>query len=152
MAAYYSISYFRDNLNKMIKKPKDGYTNVVIEICNDFKNKTIEEIRINNDMILNENEYTIIKLRLPDSKRKLSKSEGYRLIYYVHKQKDEIVFLYIYPKRGTMGMVSISGDFMKELIKTFLEESHSKSLVEHDIQNKLIEIKAIVERNTSNIE
>jgi mRNA-degrading endonuclease RelE of RelBE toxin-antitoxin system len=50
-------------------------------------------------MVLNEDNFSIIKLRVPNSGRNLSKKDGFRLLYLVHRQKEEVVFLYIYPKR-----------------------------------------------------
>lgn len=46
-------------------------------------------------MVLEETTFSIIKLRLPNTNLHLSKSDGYRLIYYVHKTKDIVVFMYI---------------------------------------------------------
>lgn len=146
MTEYYSISYFRTNINKLTKKASDGYMRVANEICNDFNGKTINEIRNNRDMILNEDKFTIIKLRLPDTQKHLSKSNGYRLIYHVHKEKEEVTFLYIYPKRGPMSINNINDEFMKELLVTFLNEAKENSLIRHDIENELSEIEVRLEK------
>ena len=127
---YYSISAFREALNKLLKKPKDGYTSVVNDICNDFKEKTIDEIRNNRDMVFDDKTYRIVKLRLPNSLQKLSKSNGFRLIYYVNKKKDEVVFLYVYPKRGNLGLITISQERIISLLGDLIQESQDNKLTE----------------------
>lgn len=140
MAIFYSIETFRITLSSLCSKPKEGYYSVIKDICKEFKNKPIEEIRINIDMVLNEDKFTIIKLRLPNSGQRLSKKDGFRLIYLVHKLKDEITFLYIYPKRGPKGLITINETFFSSLLSEFAEEKMQSSLVAHDIENELQEI------------
>ena len=69
MITFKTISYFRKRLSSMMKVKKGVYANVEKELINEFKSKTIDQIRINNDMILIEGDMVVIKLRLPDKKQ-----------------------------------------------------------------------------------
>ena len=137
MPIFYSTQTFRDALNKLCSKPKEGYSSVAKDICNSFKDKTIDEIRMNRDMVLCEDKLTIIKLRVPNSGQRLSKKDGFRLIYLAHKEKEEVTFLYIYPKRGKYGLVTVKDDEILSLLEEYVNEKKSSSLEMHDIDNEL---------------
>lgn len=79
-------------------------------------------------MILMSNESIVIKLRLPDKKHKLTKKDGYRLIYMVSKTKETVVFLDIYPKRGPKQQISLSNKRLTELLTIFVEEVKANTL------------------------
>ena len=68
---------------------KGVYKGVTAEIENAFKGKDIDEIRRNRDMILQQDGWKIIKLRLQDKKQHLSKRDGYRLIYLVSMTEEK---------------------------------------------------------------
>jgi len=91
-------------------------------------------------MILIDNDSVVIKLRLPDKKQKLSKSDGYRLIYMVMKQVEVVVFLDIYPKRGPMQQLDIDDNELNRLLEEFVIEFKNNTVVFHDIENDLREI------------
>lgn len=135
MITYYSTSDFDKSLHCLIKKPKDGFTGVTYEICNDFISKSIDDIRENEDMILSEDTFNIIKLRLPDRNRNLGKSNGYRLFYHVHKEDEEVTFLYVYPKKGAKGLVTIKKGEVINLLSNYLKEKNT--LTRRDINNEL---------------
>lgn len=77
MVAYLSVSSFRERLAALLKVKRGVYAGVTQEVCNAFKGASIEQIRQNRDMILMDDDEVVIKLRLPDKKQKLSKSDGY---------------------------------------------------------------------------
>ena len=91
-------------------------------------------------MILMDNDFVVIKLRLPDKKQKQSKSEGYRLIYMVMKHEDVVIFLDIYPKRGPMQQLDIDDNELNRLLREFVNEYNDNTVVFHDIDNVLKEI------------
>ncbi len=91
-------------------------------------------------MILMDNDFVVIKLRLPDKKQKQSKSEGYRLIYMVMKHEDVVIFLDIYPKRGPMQQLDIDDNELNRLLREFVNEFNDNTVVFHDIDNVLKEI------------
>ena len=84
-----------------------------------------------------DNESVVIKLRLPDKKQRLSKSEGYRLIYMVMKSIPVVALLTVYPKRGPMQKIDLDDGELSLLIRTFIEESNSRQTVIHDINDNL---------------
>ena len=77
---------------------------------------------MNRDMILMENNLIAIKLRLPDKKQRLSKKDGFRLIYLVSKVNETVVFLDIYPKNGPLQQLDINEKEVKILISEYIKE------------------------------
>ena len=124
----------------LLKVKRGVYAGVVSEICQAFKNATIEQIRQNRDMILMNNDAVVIKLRMPDKKQKLSKADGYRLIYLVMKQIPLVVLLDIYPKRGPSQQLDIEGNEINRLVMEFITELKAGKLTLHDIKENLKEI------------
>lgn len=127
---YRTISAFRSKAAELLKIRKGVYRGVTDEIKREFKGKTIDQIRQNHDMILLEQEMIVIKLRLPDKRQRLSKSNGYRLIYIVSKVNDVVVFLYIYPKNGPLQQLSITDAQLKGLLEIFIDEAMQGTLEE----------------------
>ena len=109
------------------------YKNVNSEISREFRGKSIEDIRQNRDMILLTTSNVVIKLRIPDKKQRLSKKDGYRLIYLVSKTNNNVVFLDIYPKNGPSQQLDISDKELIRLLEIFSDESFSKRLLEYSI-------------------
>lgn len=140
MIRFISITSFRERLSALLKIKRAVYGGVASEISNAFKNAPIEQIRSNRDMILMDNESVVIKLRLPDKKQRLSKSEGYRLIYMVMKHVEVVVFLDIYPKKGPMQQLDIDDKELNTLLREFVAEFNNNTVVFHDIDNVLKEI------------
>lgn len=130
MIRFLTISNFRNRIEELLKVKRGVYKNVNSEIIREFSGKTIEEIRNNRDMILLTTENIVIKLRLPDKKQRLSKKDGYRLIYLVSKTKDNVVFLDIYPKNGPSQQLDITEKELMRLLETFSEETYSKGLLD----------------------
>ena len=137
MIRFVSITLFRKSLEALLKVKRGVYSGVTSEICNAFRGVSIDQIRTNRDMILMDNESVVIKLRLPDKKQRLSKSEGYRLIYMVMKSIPVVALLTVYPKRGPMQKIDLDDGELSLLIRTFIEESNSRQTVIHDINDNL---------------
>lgn len=133
MINYKSIKRFRDSLINLLSIKKHVYSAIKTEITNEFNTKTIEEIRNNRDMILMQDDSIIIKLRLPDKKQKLSKRDGYRLIYYVSKVEELVIFLNVYPKNGPLQKLNITPLELKDILLELIEELSSDKLEEFDI-------------------
>lgn len=140
MVQYVSITSFRKRLTALLKVKRGVYSGAPSEVCQTFRNATIEQIRQNRDMILMSNDAVVIKLRMPDRKQNLSKSDGYRLIYLVMKQIPLVVLLDIYPKRGPSQQLDIQGNEINRLIKEFISELNEGKLLSHDITDNLKEI------------
>ena len=140
MIQFVSITSFRKRLAALLKVKRGVYAGVGAEICQAFKDATIEQIRQNRDMILMNNDAVVIKLRMPDKKKKLSRADGYRLIYLVMKQIPLVVLLDIYPKRGPSQQLDIEDNEINRLVMEFIAELNAGKLILHDIANNLKEI------------
>lgn len=138
MVAFLSVSTFRDRLAALLKVKRSVYAGVTQEICNAFCGVSIELIRQNRDMILMDDDQVVIKLRLPDKKQRLSKSDGYRLIYMAMKQVPVVALLDVYPKRGPMQQLDIEDREVLRLSQEFLKEMSEGSIVQHDVENMLM--------------
>ena len=134
---YYTISSFRQSIECLTKKPKDGYMTVVDDICNALQNMPDNILRDTNDRIKMFEEYRIIKLRLPNKGLKLAKANGFRLIYWVSMKRDNIVLLHIYPKRGSQGIENIADKEYDRLLTQMIQESQTNTLQLVDIDNSL---------------
>lgn len=145
MIAYLSVSSFRNQLAALLKVKRGVYAGVVQEICNAFADADINQVRQNRDMILMDDDEVIIKLRLPDKKQRLSKSDGYRLIYIAMKNVPVVAFLYIYPKRGPMQQLDIDDKDVQRLLQEFFAEMSDGSIAQHDIHTAL----TIIEHNNT---
>ena len=128
MIAFFTTSYFCERIQALKKVKRGVYSTVEDEIINGFAGSTIEEIRQNNDMILLDEQRIVIKLRLPDKKHKLSKKDGFRLIYLVYKDVDDVAFLDIYPKNGPMQQLDIDDAKVLELIRLYIDEKEQDLL------------------------
>ena len=140
MIQFVSVTSFRIRMAALLKVKRGVYAGVVSEICQAFKNATIEQIRQNRDMILMNNDAVVIKLRMPDKKQKWSKADGYRLIYLVMKQIPLVVLLDIYPKRGPSQQLDIEDNEINRLVMEFITELKAGKLTLHDIKENLKEI------------
>ena len=140
MIRFISITSFRKALNALLNVKRGVYANVTSEICKAFQNISIEQIRANRDMILMDDDSIIIKLRLPDKKQRLSRADGYRLIYMVMKNVPVVAFLTIYPKRGPMQKLDLEENELLDLVRTFSVESTNRQIVIHDINNDLEQV------------
>jgi len=131
MIIFQSISYFRERLSALKKVKRGVYATIDEEIRREFTGKSIEQIRMNNDMILIEDSYITIKLRLPDRKHKLSKKDGFRLLYLVYKDKEEVAFLDIYPKNGPKQQLDENDETIAWLIDSYATEKDSGTLMNY---------------------
>lgn len=134
---FVSIAAFRTALDNLLKVKKGVYASVPSEICKAFQNVPIEQIRQNRDMILMDNDSITIKLRLPDKKQRLSRADGYRLIYMVMKNVPVVGLLTVYPKRGPMQKLDLENGELEMLMNAFSAESKAQQVVVHDINNNL---------------
>lgn len=137
MICFVSVSTFRKRIVELLKVKRGVYGGVTNEICQAFKDATIEQIRQNRDMILLNNDAAVIKLRMPDKKQHLLKADGYRLIYMVMKQSPLVALLDVYPKRGPSQQLDIEDNETARLVMEFVTELQANLLVMHDINDNL---------------
>lgn len=84
-------------------------------------------------MVLLDDPRIIIKLRLPDKRHRLSKKDGYRLIYLVYKDSEEVAFLDIYPKNGPMQQLDIDDNEVVRLVAQYATEKENATLKAFEI-------------------
>lgn len=128
MTRFYTITAFRKELSELLKVRKNVYAGVEQEIYRVFQAASIETIRNNRDMILIEGDSIVIKLRLPDKKQRISRKDGYRLIYLVSKEDDMVTFLSVYPKNGPSHKINLSKEELASLMAQFIQEISEGSL------------------------
>lgn len=133
MIDFSAISYFMQRISALKSVRRGVYATVEDELHQAFRGASIEQIRQNYDMILLDDPRIIIKLRLPDKKHRLSKKDGYRLIYLVYKDAEEVAFLDIYPKNGPAQQLDIDERQVVELIRQYVEEKEKGILCRIDI-------------------
>ena len=120
MITFSAIANFVSRIEALKSVRRGVYATVEDEISTAFRGATIEQIRQNYDMILMDSDQIVIKLRLPDKKHRLSKKDGYRLIYLVYKKREEVAFLDIYPKNGPMQQLDIEDSMVVDLVKQYV--------------------------------
>lgn len=133
MINYFAITNFVERIATLKVAKRGVYATVEEEICTAFKDVSIEQIRQNRDMILLDDPRIIIKLRLPDKKHKLAKKDGFRLIYLVYKNSEEVAFLDIYPKNGPMQQLDIDDQQVVNLVRQYVDEKESGTLRTYEI-------------------
>ncbi|MBR3492234.1 MAG: hypothetical protein IKH44_08060 [Bacteroidales bacterium] len=133
MIDYFAITNFVERIAAQKNAKRGVYATVEEEICTAFKDVSIEQIRQNRDMILLDDPRLIIKLRLPDKKHKLAKKDGFRLIYLVYKNSEEVAFLDIYPKNGPMQQLDINDQQVVNLVRQYVDEKENGTLRTYEI-------------------
>lgn len=133
MIEFNAITYFLQRITALKAVRRGVYATVEDEIRNSFFGSDIEEIRQNRDMILMDDEHIIIKLRMQDKKHKLSKKDGYRLIYIVYKDREEVGLLDVYPKNGPLQQLDIDDKQVLNLVQQYLEEKVNGALSSYSI-------------------
>ena len=122
MISFETITHFRERLQALMDFKRGVYSGAEAEIKTAFKSIPIEQIRQNRDMILMQNDAIAIKLRLPDHRQRLSKKDGYRLIYLVSMIEERVAFLDIYPKRGPLQQLDIPDEELLRLLALYVQE------------------------------
>ena len=137
---FYTSSTFRKCLEDLLKKRKEGYSSVSADICKALHDMPDNILRGTNERIIQASNFRIVKLRVPNSGQRLSKADGFRLIYIVSMVSDDLALLRVFPKRGAKSMVNISDAEYMRLIKEVMTESNDRKLHQVDITNMMEEI------------
>ena len=140
---FFTISTFRDVVASLIKKPREGYSSVVADICAELQSMPDNILRDTNERIIQTPEYRVVKLRVANSNLRLSKSNGFRLVYLVSLITDDVFLLTVFPKRGTKGISNIPNAEYVRLLKELSLETSSKLLHQVDITKGLKETSVI---------
>lgn len=137
---FYTISTFRNVIVSLTKKAREGYTTIVTDVCTELQSMPINILRDSNERIIQTAEYRIVKLRIGNSGQKLSKSNGFRLIYFVSLHSDDVVLMTVFPKRGAKGVNNIPNAEYVRLLKELWEEDKAQQLQVVDITNDFAEL------------
>lgn len=137
---FYTVSTFRNTLEGLMQKPRDGYMSVVDDICKALQKMPDNILRDTNDRVKQFPQFRIVKLRIANSGQHLPKSDGFRLIYFVSLVSDDVVLLRVYPKRGPQKAIDLVESEYTRLEYELLNESKAHSLHQVDINNLLAEI------------
>lgn len=137
---FYTCSTFRETLANLTKKPRDGYMSVVKDICDNLQKMPDNIIRDTNDRVKQFPKFRIVKLRIPNSGQRLSRPDGFRLIYFVSLVSDYVVLMRVYPKRGPQKSIDLVETEYTRLEMEVLSESQNRILHEVDINNSLSEL------------
>ena len=140
---FFTISTFRDVVASLIKKPREGYSSVVADICAELQSMPDNILRDTNERIIQTPEYRVVKLRVANSNLRLSKSNGFRLVYLVSLITDDVFLLTVFPKRGTKGISNIPNAEYVRLLNELSQETSSKLLHQVDITKGLKETSVI---------
>lgn len=137
---YFTSSTFRETLNGLLKKRKEGYSSVSMDISQALNDMPDNILRDTNERIIQTPNYRIVKLRVANSGQRLSKADGFRLIYLVSMVSDDVVLLRVFPKRGPKSMVNISNAEYIRLVNEVFNESKDNMLRQVDITKGLAEL------------
>ena len=111
MIEFNAITYFLQRITALKAVRRGVYATVEDEISNSFSGHDIE-----------------------DRKHKLSKKDGYRLIYIVYKDREEVGLLDVYPKNGPLQQLDIDDKQVLNLVQQYLEEKVNGTLSSYSIK------------------
>lgn len=135
--SFHSILTFRNSLESLCRKEKNGYHSCKKDICDLLKNLSFDEIWEMNFRIRDMNSIRVIKIRVQNSFQNLSSSDGFRLIVCCNNKYKTVAFLNIYAKRGKLGMLNQSKEESVRQLKIYLSDLKDDILIKHDIFKEL---------------
>lgn len=142
-------SEFCIELHNLIKKPKDGYTNCKKDIKKEFGNLSFADLWLNPESVYQDSLFKMFKLRIPNSTTKVGKSGGYRLIFVIFSDNEEVSLLFIYPKSGKFNSEDVAENAYPDFLNKYLKEKSDnklKTLTNTDNEN-IDEIQCVVYTN-----
>ena len=138
MLKFFSISSLRDSINSYLKY--DSYRNCKLDLCDFFKDQTIDVIFNNPILLAPSKTFRFIKSRIQNSNYNKGKSGGYRLYYCVDISSQNVYLLGYFPKTGKFGREDLTNTEEKIMINKFSSERTSNTLVLHNIYGDFNEI------------
>lgn len=132
----------------LCKKPTDGYANCKKDISKEFKNEeSINDLWIKFTEIHRDKSGSIkiVKARVNNTYSKTGKVAGYRVICIIDKEKEEVGFLSIYPKKGKYGKEKESDNDIEGFLAEYLKEYKNGTIKEVDLKNGI----SIIEHTTT---
>ncbi|MCC8117900.1 MAG: hypothetical protein LIP09_04010 [Bacteroidales bacterium] len=133
MIKIWTISTFRKSIEELLKVKRGVYAGVEDEIKKSFSNKGHQEILNTREMVLLQDDMVVIKLRMPDSRHHLSRSDGYRLLYLTYQNSPKVVLLDIYPKNGPKQLLNLTTSEITARVLTYIEENLTGNLQSFEV-------------------
>ena len=127
MKIYFSTDFFAQ-VTRLIKKAKDGYRSCLEDVISTIGNSNIQNILDTNAIIYRNGPLNVLKIRLPNTFKNLSKRDGYRLIAVVNTDVETITLLYIYPKKGKYCQDNISKQHIAKLLGNYINQADAKTI------------------------
>lgn len=134
---FVSTTNFRESLKKLTKREDSGYKSCCLDICNELKDTSFDDIFNRHFLIKQSGEIRLIKLRIQNSDQNFSSAAGYRLIIICNRKHDHVALLDIYPKKGKFSKMDLTKNEYKNIVNNYAMELKNGQLKKHDINNLL---------------
>lgn len=114
--------------NEILSLQKNNsYKDILIDVCEYFSDKNINELHITRDIISNaKGKYSLNKFRIQNSTMKKGKSGSYRCVSVCLPEEDTVVLGVIYPKTGSDGLDNLQKEEYKKIAKLVKEALTNK--------------------------
>jgi mRNA-degrading endonuclease RelE of RelBE toxin-antitoxin system len=137
---FYCTSDFKKAVQKLTQKKKYRYNSCIEDIKQEFLSKKFQEIIDSSFKLPRIGDIQVIKLRIKNSEQNIGKRGGYRIIALAHLEKQIIIFLFLYPKRGRFEQENFDESTdLPHFLENFRHERENKTLIFLDIQNMKLE-------------
>ena len=123
-----STSIFLKNFEKLVQH----YPSLKKDLAEEFKNFDIDVIFAKKYVLKDSGMVKILKVRIANSEQNKGKSAGFRIILIVDKRKNELVFLTIFAKTGTLGRENIDKEELKDCLVIYKDEHKNNLLIDLD--------------------
>ncbi len=111
-----------------------SYIGVLEDLCNHFKDKTIDEVHIILPLQRIPGKFSVNKHRIQNEGR--GKSSSYRCILICYPEKDRVYLGTIYPKTGSEGKGNLKKEEYKAIAGEIMKAVASNDLYLLDLENQ----------------
>ncbi|MDM1299918.1 hypothetical protein HXZ94_15590 [Empedobacter falsenii] len=108
-----------DRFKNSLSIYKKEYKSIISDIQEGFKDKSFDIAFEHNYRVSDSGIARLIKLRLKNKSANKGKSGGFRLIYYINKSTQELVFLDIFSKIGKNGKEDLPDKEYLEMLREY---------------------------------
>lgn len=131
-------SEFINELQRLTKKRKDGYSSCNTDIINFIRPLEIKSLFEHPVIWYQKENWRFIKTYLKNSGQNLSGKNGFRFIYACNIKESLLVLLYIFPKRGKYSKTNLTAKEKKNLIISFFNQLDENKLIKFDLEKQTI--------------
>jgi hypothetical protein len=130
---FYYTQNFKIRLEKLFKKDIGHCRTCPTDISNDLAGLNFQEIFKSSTNIIEDYPIFLLKRRVANSGRKLSKSSGYRLHIIIDVVNESITLCDIYPKKGKFGQENLKPNERYLILENYADELEAGVLKALDI-------------------